>query len=65
MNTYSLTNYNASGGNTSVNPNTKPALACGTIHENGNNGNGPGSFFIGLLISLAFVLARNQFRRHF
>ena len=53
INTYALTNYNASGSDSESSSKKKEkGIACGSVDMNGGRGNGPGGFFIGLIFSL-------------
>jgi predicted Zn-dependent protease len=51
VNTYALTTYSANG-TTSSSKKRAAGIACGTVDMQGGPGNGPGGFFIGLILSL-------------
>lgn len=68
INTYALTNYSATGA-TSDSKKKDKGIACGTVDMQGGPGNGPGGFFIGLILSLilctlASVITKNNEAKH-
>ncbi|MBY0412781.1 MAG: hypothetical protein K2Q18_01380, partial [Bdellovibrionales bacterium] len=50
-NTYALSNFSVKGGSGSTKKKSD-GIACGTVDLEGGPGNGPGGFFIGLILSL-------------
>lgn len=51
-NTYALTDFTTKGTTSSGTRKKDDGIACGTVDLNGGSGNGPGGFFIGLILSL-------------
>jgi hypothetical protein len=67
-NTYALTNYSATGIPSSSKKKSN-GIGCGTVDLDGGPGNGPGGFFIGLILSLilctlASVITKNNEAKH-
>jgi hypothetical protein len=65
INTYALTNYTATGTTSSASAKKKDdGIACGTVDMNGDPGNGPGGFFIGLIFSLILCSLTSSIIKH-
>lgn len=55
INTYALTNFSATGSTPATSKKkSEGGVGCGTVDMSGGPGNGPGGFFIGLILSLIF-----------
>jgi predicted Zn-dependent protease len=52
INTYALSNFSATGTSSAPAKKKSEGVACGTVDMSGGSGNGPGGFFIGLILSL-------------
>ena len=62
VNTYSLTNYSATG--TTAEGNRKKTAGCGTVDDTGNSkGGGPGGFMVGLILSFIIASALSRYSK--